>query len=629
MCGIAGIVHFDGRQVSQEVLDRVTDALVHRGPDARGTACIDNVGLGHRRLSIIDLSSGGSQPMHSPDGRFVLTFNGEIYNYQQLKAELEAAGHQFRSQSDTEVLLRLFEVYGIECLHRLRGMFAFAVFDRTAQQLFIARDRVGKKPVKYFVKNGTLAFASELKALRVLPECPREVDWQAVHHYLSMMYVPAPETGFTGISKLPAGHYVVFNTRTGASELRRYWELQYRTDTKRSEAEWREEVWNTLRESVRLRMISDVPVGAFLSGGVDSGAVVALMSQLTDKPVQTFSIGSDDPRYDELPDAAIVAKAFGANHHEFPLRANVVELLPQLVHTYEEPFADPASIPMYLLAQYTRSEVTVALNGDGGDENFAGYVRYPIMQFSEKWRTFPGWLHSATHAATGVLQALLKSTFSYRCERFQASIGQSFVSRALCYHSYFTDDEKQSLYRDSQRLRYPRTDSWYEARSGNSRSRAIDPIHQLMSMDTDFYLADDLLPKVDMATMAFGLESRSPLLDHKLLELTAQMPLTYKLRGLQRKWLFKQLLQGVLPEQILTRPKRGFRLPLNTWFRSDLQAFVQDRLQASDSPLWQLLDRAKLERWLQTYWDSHIDFSDQVWALLWLDEWLRQYTDTQ
>ncbi len=624
MCGIAGILRFDGSSPDSGALNRLTDALAHRGPDGRGTLISGGVGFGHRRLSILDLSTAASQPMLSDDGSLAIVFNGEIYNFQELRSGLEKKGYKFRSTGDTEVLLMLYREYGGDCLQKLRGMFAFAIHDRKKQTVFLARDRLGKKPLKYFVSGGMFAFASEMKALRTLPECPRSIDGESIHHYLTLMVVPAPETGIVGIKKLPAASSLTIDLKTGKQELKRYWSLMYKTDPFKSLEQWKHEILSVFKESVRLRMIADVPVGAFLSGGIDSAAVVTIMSQLSSRPIETFSIGSPEETHNELPYAQRIATIFGTNHHPILVHPDIIHLLPELVRTYEEPYADSSAIPTYLLARETRKLVTVALNGDGGDENFAGYIRYPILQFSELWRRIP--VHFFMRPLMKSVHALSQSTLSYRMNRFEETIGYSWPERFLQYISFFTEAEKVALYRKGFANHYPRTDTSYADRTADARASGDTFLHQALSMDLTTYLADDLLPKVDLGCMASGLEARSPFLDHQLLELTASLASEYQLQGWnQKKWILKEMMKGVLPFETLRKKKTGFRLPLDRWFRTDLKMFVKDRLLASDSLLWQIFDRQAMEQFLSLYHASRIDYSDHLWSLLWLDEWMRQH----
>ncbi len=625
MCGIAGIVRFNGFPIDPATLDRLTDALAHRGPDGHGTFISGPAGLGHRRLSIIDLTDAASQPMRSGDGMLILSFNGEIYNFVEKRVMLEKKGYTFTSTGDGEVLLKLYQEFGEDCVLHLRGMFAFAMLDLKRNTIFIARDRVGKKPLKYFVNGGMFAFASELKALKTLKECPTETDWEAIHHYLTMMYVPAPQTGIKGIHKLPAAHCMTVHINTGKIDIRRYWSLSYHEE-QHSVEDWKRMVMDKLDESVRLRMVADVPVGVFLSGGADSAAVTALMAKHSEKPIETFSIGSPEETHNELPDAQRMADVLKTNHHPIVLKPDVTHLLEELVHTYEEPYADPSVIPTYLLSRETRRSVTVALNGDGGDENFAGYVRYPILKFSRFWASQFLPVHAAARAFTGAFHALRHTTLSYRMHRFQSSIGKTWPQRYLQYISFFTEEEKRALYLRGFGAEFARTDDWYAARTAESRTKANDVIHQAMSMDIDTYLADDLMPKVDLGSMASALETRSPLLDHELLELTARMPSSLKLKGFSRKHIFKHMLRGLVPDETLDRKKMGFRLPLDRWFRTDCKVFVEDRLLRPESKLWTMLDRSAVEEFLKKYHASRVDYSDHVWALLWLDAWMREYT---
>jgi len=625
MCGIAGIIRLDGTAVDPHELDQMTDALAHRGPDGRGTFIDQNIGLGHRRLRILDLSDSAAQPMRSIDQQYVLTFNGEIYNFEELRRDLLEKGHHFTSTGDTEVLLKLYEEYGEECVSKLRGMFAFAIYDRKRNTVFLARDRLGKKPIKYFLKDGVFAFASELKALRTLAACPRTMHGESIHHFLTMMYVPSPETGIDGIKKLPAAHTLTIDLAKGTHALRRYWSLEYQTDHSITLQEWEERIYSTFEESVRLRMRADVPVGAFLSGGVDSSAVVMMMSKMSSRPIETFSIGTAEQSHNELPLAELVAKQFGTNHHPIVVEPDIVHLLPELVSIYEEPYADSSAIPTLLLARETRSSVTVALNGDGGDENFAGYARYPILKFSRSWGHVP-LVHPFVRMTLRLIQSIKNDTLLYRARRFEDGISAPLSERQLNYLSFFTEEEKRALYREDFASEFPDTFRFYAEKTSETRARTSDWLSGALASDLSTYLADDLLPKVDLGTMAVGLEARSPLLDHTLLELTARMPSHFKLHGFTPKWIFKRMLRGHIPDVILDRPKTGFRLPLDVWFRGSLKPFVLDRLLSPSSPLFTIFDRGLLEVFLAQYFNSHIDRSDQVWSLLWLDEWMRQYT---
>ncbi len=623
MCGIAGIVRLDGSPIDPAALDRLIDAMAHRGPDARGVRVAGNVGLGHRRLKILDLSEHAAQPMVGESG-CVLTFNGEIYNFAEERARLEGKGVRFRSTGDTEVLLKMYEDEGPACVARLEGMFAFAVHDPARTILFMARDRVGKKPLKYFRVGSTFAFASELKALRTLPECPREFDRAAILRYLTLMYVPSPDTGFVGIRKLPAAHTLTIDLATGVERVERYWSPPAPNPLQLSEAEWIERIDATFTEAVRRRMVSDVPVGAFLSGGIDSGAVVAAMTTLSGRPVETFSLGSEGHRMNELPDALLTAKKFGTSHHPIVVEPDLPEMLPELARSYEEPFADPSSIPTMLVARAARGHVTVALNGDGGDENFAGYVRYRIAAFADRWAMVPGPVHRIVEGGASLFHLLKRDTFSMRCLRFERSMRLSESARYLETLSLFSEAEVQALLRPG--VDPQPTGTWYQDRVREASERGgKDPVRRAMHRDEDTYLADDLLPKVDIATMAVGLEARSPFLDPAMLELTAGIPTDMLIRGGTRKWIQRRWLTGVLPDDIVWKKKRGFRIPLDTWFRGPLASWVDERLMSAPPAFYEIFDRSAIEEFLRAYRDSRMDLSDHVWALLWICEWMDQY----
>lgn len=624
MCGIAGMVRLDGAPIDPGLLDRFVDALEHRGPDGRGTRIAGNVGIAQRRLKILDLTESAAQPMVGESG-CVLTFNGEIYNFKELRAALEAKGVRFRSTGDTEVLLKLYEDEGPTCIAKLDGMFAFAVHDPKRNILFLARDRMGKKPLKYFRAGTTFAFASELKALRVLPECPCDIDRDAVLRFLTLMYVPSPETGFVGMKKLPPAHSLTLDLATGTETIARYWSPPVPNPVILSEEEWIERIDATFTEAVRTRMVADVPVGAFLSGGIDSGAVVAAMSRLSGRPVETFSIGSEDPRMNELPDALLTARKFGANHHPIVVEPDLPRMLPQLARAYEEPFADPSSIPTMLVARAARDHVTVALNGDGGDENFGGYVRYRIAAFADRWAKVPRPVHSLAEAGASLFHLLRRDTFSMRCLRFEKSMRLPEGARYLETLSFFSEAEARRLLKPGVDP-FP-TGRWYDEKTRAAAARGGgDPVRRAMHRDYDSYLADDLLPKVDIATMHASLEARSPFLDRRMLELTAGLPTDMLIKGGIRKWIQRKWLTGTLPDEIVWKKKRGFRIPLDTWFRGPLSAWVDERLMSAPPPFFEIFDRGAIEAFLKTYRGSHMDLSDHVWALLWLAEWMEQYT---
>ena len=558
MCGIAGILDLKGRAVEQPVLERLCACLAHRGPDDEGFHVEGNVGLGQRRLSIIDLSSG-RQPMSNEDGTVWVTFNGEIYNFLELRTELEAHGHRFATRSDTEVIVHAFEQYGTGCLRRFRGMFAFAIWDQKRRLLFLARDRIGKKPLFYARADGQFVFASELQALLQHPgvRSGRELDPAALDEYLTYGYIPAPGTAFRNVFKLPPGHFLTLDLPeeeggVGAVEPRvePYWRLEYtpKLDLDEDENEAAEGLLEVLTEAVRLRLIADVPLGALLSGGVDSSVVVALMSRLSDRPVKTFSIGFDEKAFNELPYARLVARRYGTDHHELIVRARALDVLPTLVRHYGEPFADSSAIPSYYVAQLTRRYVTVALNGDGGDECFAGYERYLGSGLADRYQRIP---RPVRVGMIEPLAALIPGTLPRRnrlsqAKRFLQVAAQPAARRYLRWVTYFTPEQKQGLYTPEFRARLGEHEggAWLLHQFADVRREGCNHLDALLATDVRSYLPYDLLVKMDIATMASSLEARSPFLDHKVMEFAARLPARYKLRGTTLKYLLKKVAQA-------------------------------------------------------------------------------------
>lgn len=629
MCGIAGKIYFQNNLVTPEAVNAMTTALTHRGPDDGGVYTSPNkkVGLGHRRLAIIDLSPLGHQPMRYLD-RYEIVFNGEIYNFQEERELLQKEGYTFQSESDTEVILALYDKYGADCLHHLRGMFAFAIYDEQKDTLFCARDRVGKKPFKYYLDENTFIFASELKAILTQPEYTPEPDYEAIHHYLTLQYVPAPLTGFKDIQKLEPAHYLFIDLKTKKVTKEQYWKLDYSQKSNLSNKEWQKRILETLEESVKLRMIADVPLGAFLSGGVDSSAVVALMAKNSSRPVRTFSIGFKEESHNELPYAKMLAKKYETQHTEFIVEANAIEHLPHLVSQYEEPFADSSALPTYLVAKLTKEHVTVALNGDGGDENFAGYGRYSVLKFSLWYERF-FWLHKII--IYPVIKKLIQhapSAFLIRVERFSHGMLENYSKRYLDYLSYFTDSMKKELYTQDF---YEKTKHWDSSKKVSekfSATGAKNKVEQAVGADFLTYLPDDLLAKVDIATMAVSLEGRSPFLDHKLLELTAKIPFSKKLKGLNnKKYILKKTLEGIVPHEILYRPKMGFGIPIHTWFRNELKEYSEKLLLSPQALARGLFTKKGIQRLLKNHQENKGDYGYQIWALVTLELWFQKYFD--
>lgn len=602
------------------------DAQAHRGPDAWGAWADGVCVLGHRRLSIIDLSDAGRQPMANDDGSIQITFNGEIYNFQALRSELEGLGYCFRTRTDTETIIHAYEQWGTDCLAKLRGMFAFGLWDQRRQRLFLGRDRVGKKPLFYATFAGQFIFASELQGLLAHPDVPREVFAPALDAYLSYGYVPPPHTAFRGVYKLPPAHFLTIDVKPGGMELRteRYWTLSYEPKVNLNEREIGEALREKLSEAVKLRMISDVPLGAFLSGGIDSSIVVGLMAQHSAQPVKTFSIGFKEAAYNELDHARRIAEKWGTEHHEFVVEPNALEVVPKLVRHYGEPFADPSAIPTFYVSQLTREHVTVALNGDGGDESFAGYERYLGNRVAERLHGIPG-----TALAARMLGRLLPDSIDPRdrvrnVRRFLNVMTQPMPQRYARWLSYFTAGDKNSLYSSDFRaqLNGAARHDWLEglvAERGH-----LDPVDVAMSVDIDSYLPFDLLVKVDIAAMANSLEARSPLLDHEVMEFAARLPASLKLRGKNLKHLLKTTFSDLLPPENVNRRKAGFAIPVGQWFRGPLRELLCDTLLLQ-SKSHDYFDPMQVARLVDDHLNSRADHSFQLWDLLMLELWHREF----
>jgi asparagine synthase (glutamine-hydrolysing) len=623
MCGIAGQVTADRRPVEEGMIAAMGERLRHRGPDDHGVYVKGHVGLAHRRLSIIDLSPAGHQPMPNEQRTVWVVFNGEIYNFRELRARLEPR-YRFVSKTDTEVLLHLYEEHGTECLQYLCGMFAFAIWDAPKQRLFLARDRLGKKPLFYTVRNGVLTFASELKALLV-GGVPPDIDPVALHHYLTFQYIPAPWTIFQGIRKLRPGHMLVYED--GKVSESAYWSLHYNVKlTGRTENEYREEFTALFQESVGQRLISDVPLGAFLSGGMDSSSVVAVMSRLMAQPVKTFSIGFQEEAFNELPYAKEIARRFHTDHHEFVVEPSAVELLPTLVRVYDEPYADSSAIPTYYVSQLSRQFVTVILNGDGGDELFGGYPRYqfrPIDRLTARY--LPGNIRNRLQRMLACLPSNLRGVrkLRNRLERVLAPFSQTYLGR-ICY---FYPAEKEWLYTPdfNEKVRdhdsYELLARWFEG------AHASDLLDQLLCVDTRSYLPDDLLVKVDRATMAHGLEARSPFLDHRLVEFAASLPVHMKVRNGQTKYLLKSAMRGTLPDTILDRDKMGFGVPIDRWFRQECREFLRDILLSDRCMGRGYFRPERVRQMIDAHQQTETNYGYRLYALLMLELWHREYVD--
>lgn len=645
MCGIAGGAWtVDGEPLPEDVLERMARVLVHRGPDDSGfyrSGSADRssggrqtagAALAFRRLSIIDLA-GGHQPLSNEDGSVWIVFNGEIYNYRELRPQLEAQGHQFRTASDTETIVHLYEQYGAECVHHLRGMFAFAIWDEAHQQLFLARDRIGQKPLFYCHEANRLLFASELKALLQVPGAPRELDPRAVDEFLTYQYVPHPRCILQGYNKLPPGHRAVY--AQGKLHVERYWRPPYAEPDEStewaewSESQWREELRRVLTEAVRLRMRSDVPLGAFLSGGIDSTIIAGLMQQLSDQPVHTFSIGFPVAQFDERSYSREAAQKLGTRHHESIVEPAALKMLPRLIWQYDEPFADSSAIPTMHLSEITRREVTVALSGDGADELFAGYDRYRAVELAGRFDRLP---HVVRRGLTlPVWQRLPASveqkSLRRRAKRFLAGLGESPERRYLKWIGIFEADRRAALYSEAFRERLEDADSCEFLLEAYRECPNRDFVTRTTCTDVLTYLPCDILTKVDIASMAYSLECRSPFLDHHVAELAARMPIHLKRNGRRGKRILIETFRDILPESIQTRSKMGFGVPLNHWFRKELKPLLYDVLLDGQSLGRGHFEPAAVRALVEQHVAGQWDHSYRLWALLCLEMWQRVFLD--
>ncbi len=635
MCGIAGVVKTN-KPAEDRLLQEMLDQIRHRGPEDEGKWFSQNgrVGLGQRRLAIIDLSPGGHQPMISDDRRFAITFNGEIYNYLEVKHELAGLGWGFTTKSDTEVLLKAYIQWKEKCLEKLNGMFAFAVWDEEAQTLFAARDRLGEKPFKYYCDEEKFIFASELKAILVDPTIAREPDWQAVDLAMTYRFVPAPLTGFKQIQKLPAGHYLFW--QNGKITITPYWQaFDYaKENEKRSLAEWKTVLWDTFKDSIKGRMISDVPIGAFLSGGLDSSSVVAAMAEVSTGKIKTFSVGLKDQPESELPFAKLVADRFKTDHAEIIIEPNVVEILPQMVRQFEEPFFDNAAVPTMVMAKETKKHVTVVLTGDGGDECFGGYSNHSFFKQLKAYQSLPSAIYktifpqAAKWLAAVTSKPQLKKLF-YRTELLSHNLYQAYVD----YYAIWKKELRQSrfyltkddLYTDElkQKINLDLSEKIMSEWMGDGVVKKYGAMNRAMLADIVGRLGDNYLMKVDFASMIYALENRAPFLDHRLVQLALSLPEKYKVRDGQVKWIWKQIVQDKIPAEIIARRKAGFGIPIGAWMRNELYDYVRDNLVKSDSMLYRYFNKSCIIKLLEDHKKDLADYSNHLWCLLLLESWLK------
>jgi asparagine synthase (glutamine-hydrolysing) len=633
VCGIAGIVRWDQRPVLEHEIRAMCGAMVHRGPDDEGIYLGDGVAIGMRRLSIIDLSNG-HQPVSNEDGSVWIVFNGEIYNYQGLRRDLIARGHTFRTNSDTETIVHLYEEYGAGCVEHLRGMFGFAIWDTRKREMLLARDRLGIKPLYYAERNGELLFASELKPILQIQGVDRSLNWQAVGHLFTYLATPGDQSIVDGVKKLEPARVAI--ARPGRPlHIQRYWDVSFEPNETATETELVEQLRAILNESVVLHQVSDVPVGAFLSGGIDSSAIVAMMAKPAAGRLKTFSIGFAEASFDELQHARSVAKQFGTDHYDLVLRPDAVQIVEDLTWYLDEPFGDTSAIPTYMVSKLAAEHVKVVLSGDGGDEIFAGYDKYVVEGRERAYDRLPGAVKKLAATVGGLMPHGMKG------RRFLRHLGLSGADRYLDAQSLFHSDEMASLFRpDALKQiapapakagphdpnRFGPHDPNSFAGAGVIRPGGNDWLSDIQYRDLHHYLPLDILTKVDRMTMAHSLEARPPLLDHKLVEFAATIPARFRLNGVTTKYLFKQAMRGVLPDAIIDRQKHGFAVPIARWFRGELAGFARDVLLSDSCRQRGILDTRFVERLLKLNAQGR-DLDLQLWTALSFEMWCRRFLD--
>ena len=631
MCGIVGILDTRGRhELSRATLERMNESQHHRGPDEGGVHLEPGVGLGHRRLSIIDLSTG-QQPLYNEDRSVVVVFNGEIYNYQALIPELAALGHVFRTRSDTEVIVHAWEAWGAACVERFRGMFAFALWDRNRETLFLARDRLGVKPLFYAaLPDGTFIFGSELKSLVAHGALDRALDPFAIEEYFALGYVPEPRTIFAGARKLPPAHTLTVRRGAPVPAPAQYWDVRFTLDNRISARDAQAELIERLRESVRLRMVSEVPLGAFLSGGVDSSAVVAMMAGLSNAPVNTCSISFSDPAFDESRHAAAVAARYGTAHHVERVDSDDFDLVDELARLYDEPYADSSAIPTYRVCQLARKRVTVALSGDGGDESFAGYRRYRLHVAEERMRdALPLALRRPVFGLLGRIYP--KADWAPRVFRarstFQALARES-VEAYFHGVSILRDDMRSRLFSNALKAQLAGYNAVEVFRRHAEKAETDERLALVQYLDLHTYLVGDINTKVDRASMAHSLEVREPLMDHPLVEWLASLPSELKVQAGQGKHLLKKAMEPYLSDEILYRPKMGFAVPLARWFRGPLRDRVRESLLGERLAATGLFNLRYVRELVERHESGLRDYSASIWTLLMFDGFLRASLET-
>ena len=626
MCGICGIVNRDADHfVEAADVKQMCDVIVHRGPDDEGRHVHKNVGLGMRRLSIIDLVSG-SQPIYNEDGSMVIVFNGEIYNHREIREELAAKGHKFKTKADTEAILHAYEEYGVECPGKLNGMFAFAIWDDRKKRLFLARDRIGIKPLYYYVDGRRIVFGSELKSILQKKDVPRQVDTKALDNFLTFEYIPSPLSIFKDIYKLPPAHWLLY--QDGGVTVQRYWQLEYKTSS-RSEEDLAEEFLSLLQDSVKLRLMSDVPLGSFLSGGLDSSSIVAMMKRASSNSVKTFSIGFDDTTYNELPYARTIARHFGTEHYEETITPDVVSLTEKIIRQLDEPFGDFSVFPTYLVSQMARKYVTVVLSGDGGDELLAGYDTYIAERIARQYARLPGFLRQ------GLIDPVVnlfpptekKKGLINRARRFVEGARLPAHLQHVRWMIFLQQAEKNFLYTDDFRHALNGHNPYDFIEEKFSAVSSRDPLDQQEYVDIATYLVDDILVKVDRMSMAVSLEARVPFLDHRFVEFAATIPSHMRLRGKQTKYLLKKAMTGILPDSIIHRGKEGFSIPIKNWLKKELNPMMMDALSDDNLRKTGFFEPTYVRRLIREHVGGKENHSHRLWALMMFQMWHEAYME--
>jgi asparagine synthase (glutamine-hydrolysing) len=624
MCGIAGFTQFNHREGDEATLKKMGTAIFHRGPDAGGEYANEHVGLAHRRLSIIDLSPAGNQPMHSHDDKYVIAFNGEIYNFLEIRQELAAKGYPFKSHSDTEVILALYAQEGKECLNKLNGMFAFALWDREKSSLFVARDRMGKKPLYYLQHNGRFAFASEIKALLALDNVPKDIRYDAIYDFFAYQYVPDPKSIFQHIHKLPPGHSMTVD-ESGIT-IEQYWDVSFKHTSQDSESSLTEQLRDLADSCTKQRMISDVPLGAFLSGGVDSSGVVAMMAKNSNTSVKTCSIGFDEKKFNETEFAKEVAEQYHTEHHEFTVHQNVADNIERIVAYFDEPFADPSLVPTYFVSELARQQVTVAIAGDGGDEVFAGYEKYTTDATENRLRNrFPEALRKHVFPRLADVLAKGNATIFRKGKSLLTSLSQDPAMGFYTTNSQI--DQRQWDLLASDNLKNKLGDYHPSTITVDAYNKADGPDHlsRILYTDMKTYLPGGILVKVDRMSMANSLEVRAPILDTNMVEFAATVPSDFKFKDGEKKHILKEAFKPLLPDDILYRKKMGFSVPLDSWFRHEIKDLAKRYLIDSPKGLQQIFNQESVEKLWQEHQDNKANHGTVLWSMLMFEMWWNTY----